>query len=210
MGLRRLAGGLRAETERTDNTGLTDKELRTLKEAADILSTLATRFDGAGKERKKLLDARGAIEVKVREAMQDNFAALTSMPDQVAFVAATSEYQIKNLSTLADLRDAIKKILTSWPTAWRSSPCRAIRKRLSQMPGTSSGPYAPACKTSTPPQSADSSPAHIPSNVLGGAVDGILCRAADRSTVGISDCHERGHHRRLGRYMASSVAMLPA
>lgn len=109
VGLRRLAGGLRAETERSNDTGLTDKELRTLKEAADILSTLATRFDGAGKEKKKLLDARGAMEVKVREAMQGNFAALTSIPDQVAFVAATAEYQIRNLSTLADLRDAMKE-----------------------------------------------------------------------------------------------------
>jgi len=109
VGLRRLVGGLRAESERSNDTGLTDKELRTLKEAADILSTLAARFDGAGKERKKLLDARGAMEVKVREAMQSNFATLTSIPDQVAFVAATSEYQIKNLSTLADLRDAVKE-----------------------------------------------------------------------------------------------------
>jgi hypothetical protein len=108
-GLRRLSGGLRTETERSSDTGLNDKELRILKEAADILSVLATRFDGAGKERKKVLDARGAMEVKVRAAMQGNFATLTSIPDQVAFVAATSEYQIKNLLTLADLNDAIKE-----------------------------------------------------------------------------------------------------
>lgn len=109
VGLRRLTGGLRAETERSNDTGLTDKELRTLNEAADILAALATRFDGAGKERKKVLDARGAMEVKVRAAMQGNFATITSIPDQVAFVAATSEYQIKNLLTLADLKDAIKE-----------------------------------------------------------------------------------------------------
>lgn len=109
VGLRRLAGALRAEAERSNDTGLTDKELRTLKEAGDVIATLATRFDGAGKERKKVLDARDAMEVKVRAAMQGNFATLTSIPDQVAFVAATSEYQIKNLSTLADLRDAIKE-----------------------------------------------------------------------------------------------------
>ena len=109
VGLRRLSGGLHAETERSNNTGLTDKELRTLKEAADILSTLATRFDGAAKEKKKLLDARDAMEVKVREAMNGNFGALTSIPDQVAFVAATAEYQIKSLSTLADLRYAMKE-----------------------------------------------------------------------------------------------------
>lgn len=108
-GLRRLSGGLRTEAERSNDTGLSDKELRTLKEAADILSALATRFDGAGKERKKVLDARVAMEVKVRAAMQGNFATLTSIPDQVAFVAATSEYQIKNLLTLADLKDAIKE-----------------------------------------------------------------------------------------------------
>lgn len=31
------------------------------------------------------------------------------VPDHVAFVATTSEYQIKNLLTLADLKDAIKE-----------------------------------------------------------------------------------------------------
>lgn len=89
--------------------GLNDKKQRLLKEAAEILSVLATRFDGAGKERKKVLDARGAMEVKVRAAMQGNFATLTPVPDHVAFVATTSEYQIKNLLTLADLKDAIKE-----------------------------------------------------------------------------------------------------
>lgn len=109
VSLRRLAGGLRGEAERSNDTGLTDKELRALKDAADVIATLATRFDGAGKERKKALDAREAMEVKVRAAIQGNFAKLTSIPDQVAFVAATSEYQIKNLSTLADLGYAIKE-----------------------------------------------------------------------------------------------------
>lgn len=108
-GLRRLSSGLRTETERSSDTGLSDKELRTLKEAADILSVLATRFDGAGKEKKKSLDAREAMKVKVRQAMKGNFDEITSVPDQVALVAATSEYQIKNLSTLADLRDAMKE-----------------------------------------------------------------------------------------------------
>ena len=89
--------------------GLNDKKQRILKEAAEILSILATRFDSAGKERKNVLDARGAMEVKVRTAMQGNFATLTSVPDHVAFVATTSEYQIMNLLTLADLKDAIKE-----------------------------------------------------------------------------------------------------
>jgi hypothetical protein len=44
--------------------GLKDKKQRILKEAAEILSILATRFDSAGKERKNVLDARGAMEVK--------------------------------------------------------------------------------------------------------------------------------------------------
>jgi hypothetical protein len=78
--------------------GLNDKKQRILKEAAEILSVFATRFDGAGKERKKVLDARGVMEVKVRAAMQGNFATLTSVPDHMAFVATTSEYQIKNCS----------------------------------------------------------------------------------------------------------------
>ena len=89
--------------------GLNDKKQRILKEAVEILSVLATRFDGAGKERKNVLDARGAMEVKVRAAMQGNFATLTSVPDHVTFDATTSEYQIKNLLTLADLKDAIKE-----------------------------------------------------------------------------------------------------
>jgi len=48
--------GIRA---RWSGGGLNDKKQRILKEAAEILSVLATRFDGAGKERKKVLDARG-------------------------------------------------------------------------------------------------------------------------------------------------------
>jgi len=39
--------------------GLNDKKQRILKEAAEILFVLANRFDGARKERKKVLDARG-------------------------------------------------------------------------------------------------------------------------------------------------------
>jgi hypothetical protein len=54
--------------------GLNDKKQRILKEAAKILSVLAPRLDSAGKERKKVLDARGGVEVKVRAAMQGNFA----------------------------------------------------------------------------------------------------------------------------------------
>lgn len=49
------------------------------------------------------------MEVKVREAMQGNFAMLTSVTDQVAFVATISESQIKNLLTLADLNYPIKE-----------------------------------------------------------------------------------------------------
>jgi hypothetical protein len=71
--------------------GLNDKKQCILKEAAEILSILATRFDSAGKERKNVLDARGAMEVKVRAALQGSFATLTSVPDHVAFVATTSE-----------------------------------------------------------------------------------------------------------------------
>lgn len=85
------------------------KKQRILKEAAEILSILATRFDSARKERKNVLDARGAMEVKVRAALQENFATLTFVPDHVAFDATASEYQIKNLLTLADLKDAIKE-----------------------------------------------------------------------------------------------------
>jgi len=42
--------------------GLNNKKQRILKKAAEILSVLATRFDGAGKERKKVLDARGQLK----------------------------------------------------------------------------------------------------------------------------------------------------
>jgi hypothetical protein len=55
---------------------LSGKKQRILKEAAEILSVLAPRLDGAGRGRKKVLDARGAMEVKVRAAMQGNFATL--------------------------------------------------------------------------------------------------------------------------------------
>jgi hypothetical protein len=109
--LRRLSGGLSAEAQRKNDTGLTDKELRTLNEAAHILSTLATRYDGAKKEKQKLIDATQIMEVKVREAMKGNFGQLTSVSDQVALVAASAEYQLKDdrVRTLLDLRDAVKE-----------------------------------------------------------------------------------------------------
>jgi hypothetical protein len=120
QGLRRLCGGVRAEAERKNDTGLTDKELRTLNEAADILSTLAVRYDGAKKEKQKLLDATKAMEVKVREAMKGNFDQLKSIPDQVALIAASAEYQLRDdrIRTLADLRDAVKENIDYLARRW--------------------------------------------------------------------------------------------
>lgn len=42
--------------------GLNDKKQRILKEAAEILSVLATRFDGAGKESVKAAITTGFLE----------------------------------------------------------------------------------------------------------------------------------------------------
>jgi hypothetical protein len=50
--------------------GLNDKKQRILKEAAKILSVLAPRLDSAGKERKKVLDARGGVDLK--DAIKEN------------------------------------------------------------------------------------------------------------------------------------------
>lgn len=86
--------------------GLNDKKQRILKEAAEILTVLATRLDGAGKERKKVLDARGNGSEGTRSHARK--LCYAPVPDYVAFVATTSEDQIKNLLTLADLKDAIK------------------------------------------------------------------------------------------------------
>lgn len=57
MHLHRLADSINAQRARlraTDN-GLTAEELRTLKGAADIFSTLARRIYAVGREKKKLL-----------------------------------------------------------------------------------------------------------------------------------------------------------
>jgi hypothetical protein len=64
-GIRAWLSGGRAE----------QKKQRILKDATEILSVLATRLDGAGKERKKVLDAKGAMEVRVRAAMHGKFVA---------------------------------------------------------------------------------------------------------------------------------------
>lgn len=109
LGLRRLVGGLRAETERSRNTGLTDQELRALQGATDIFTTQASRYEGAVVEKRKARDAHGVMEGKVRAAMQANFATLTAIADQVAFIAVNAEHQIKNINTLADLREALKE-----------------------------------------------------------------------------------------------------
>jgi hypothetical protein len=88
--------------------GLNDKKQRILKEAAKILSVLAPRLDSAGKERKKVLDARGGSGSEGTRSHARKLCYVP-VPGHVAFVATTSEYQIKNLLTLADLKDAIKE-----------------------------------------------------------------------------------------------------
>jgi len=60
MHLHRLADSINAQRARsraTDN-GLTEEELRTLKGAADIFSTLARRIYAVGREKKKSLVAQ--------------------------------------------------------------------------------------------------------------------------------------------------------
>lgn len=49
------------------------------------------------------------MEVSARAATRSNVAMLTSIPDQVTFISTTSGCHIRNLSILADLRNAIKE-----------------------------------------------------------------------------------------------------
>lgn len=101
--LRRLSSGVRAELDGAARTGLTDKEQSALNAAAVVLSTLAAKMDGAGKLKQKERAAVEAMEVRARAAMKDTFYQLTSIPDQVALIAATASYQVQHLASLTDL-----------------------------------------------------------------------------------------------------------
>jgi len=86
--------------------GLNDKKQRILKEAAEILTVLATRLTAPGRKGRKCSTQGGNGSEGTRSHARK--LCYAPVPDYVAFVATTSEDQIKNLLTLADLKDAIK------------------------------------------------------------------------------------------------------
>lgn len=106
LSLRRLAGGINAAAERKDSSGLTDKETKTLREAAAILNALASNHTKAGKLKEKEYATREKAECAVRKAMSGNFTALSSVQDQVALISAVRSYLFRNdeVKNLQDLK----------------------------------------------------------------------------------------------------------
>jgi hypothetical protein len=90
--LRRLAGGLQSEIEKAKSSGLTDKEIRTLVAAADLLSSMATvqtKAKVAAAHRESL---RAKREKEVQLAIAGNFGKLTSLMDRLCLIAAVRPF----------------------------------------------------------------------------------------------------------------------
>lgn len=122
LSMRRLAGGVNAAADRKDSSGLTDKEAKTLREAAAILSALASNHMKAEKLKEREYAKRDEVERAVRRAMGENFVALSSIPDQVALISAVRSYilrdgEVKNLKDLKfyfdDCIDSLSYTLTT-------------------------------------------------------------------------------------------------
>lgn len=101
--LRRLAGGLASEAKGAERTGLTEKELRTIREAVGVLEGLATAYSKARTLAQQRWDEKAKVEKAIRAAMVGNFGTLATIPERVAFVSSVKSYVLKQGAM--DLRD---------------------------------------------------------------------------------------------------------
>lgn len=106
LSMRRLAGGVSAAADRKQSSGLTEKETKTLREAATILNALASNHTKASQLKEKEYAKREEVERAVRKAMMNTFTAISSVPDQVALISAVRSYILrdKGVQNLNDLK----------------------------------------------------------------------------------------------------------
>lgn len=115
LNLRRLAGGIKSAVERRNYTGLTDKEVKTLRDAAEVLRSLATQHSKAGELKKAEVNAREKAEKLIKNEMKNNFISLSTIPDQIAFIAAETGYLLRGgqIKTKSDLQFHFQECINS-------------------------------------------------------------------------------------------------
>lgn len=114
--IKRVAGGIRTEIANGYSNGITPAETKTLFAAVTLLDKLAGNYDRAAAIAKKRVADRERREKLVLSAMRENFQALSSVEDRVAFLAAKNSTGIRGgrTSSLDDLaywfNDEIKSL----------------------------------------------------------------------------------------------------
>jgi hypothetical protein len=131
LALRRLAGSVRAEADRT-YTGLSTKDIHLLQNAASLLEKIAANHKAATTLAQANATAKLKAERALHLAIQANFCKLVSIPDQIALIAAVNPGQLKNqgIQSAADLRAAFEEAITS--LVWRLTE-KALQQKPAQV-----------------------------------------------------------------------------
>lgn len=113
--LKRLAGGLRSEVTATVH-GLDEKETKALMAAIAVIDELAIRYGKAAAICRRRQEEREKSEKRIRALMAKNFAALASIEDRIAFIAATHSYRLRfgQIASVSDLDYYFKEDLNSF------------------------------------------------------------------------------------------------
>ncbi|MBW8831579.1 MAG: hypothetical protein JF606_19605 [Burkholderiales bacterium] len=100
--LKRLAGGLRAQT--VGELGLDERERKILAQAAGLVDRMALASAGAAVLSKKRRDKLERRAQSITKAMQPTFGSLKAVGDQVAVIAAVSDYVLEEPHRFKDPR----------------------------------------------------------------------------------------------------------
>lgn len=103
--LRRLSGSLNSEAARAEITGLSQEELRTLRNAEAVLDRLAKAYTAASKLAQQRQQDEDRAEKVIRASMEANFLGLKTVGERVALIAAVQSYVLRGGSNIKTPRD---------------------------------------------------------------------------------------------------------
>lgn len=101
--LRRLTTGLENEAK-IGSHYLSPSDAKILRDAAQLLSVLTSRYAVLGKRRKASDDERARVEGVIGRSLSSSFDLLTTIEDKVALIGATASYQLRD-NMVSNLRD---------------------------------------------------------------------------------------------------------
>ncbi|TXT26447.1 MAG: hypothetical protein FD131_4161, partial [Rhodocyclaceae bacterium] len=116
--IKRVQGGLRNEASVKAHS-LDAKETKALVAAADILSTLASRYEKLEVLAKRKRAEKEKIQKAIRTAMAGNFQGLSSLQDKVALIGAADSHWLRDnkVQNMRDVDYYFQESLTS--LMWR-------------------------------------------------------------------------------------------